>query len=260
MLLMPLTVSAADQAIMFELGFGFGHSSKVTKTEDELANPFNNIFCYHRPSSTMSYMAVRYKYDRVESHVAYWMNESDKPKCDRNSFAVGLGYVFDTQDIGGNSVDDIYATYTPGIAYTWGKNKDFNVQDNTNTNWRLKDNWQMYNRVAVGAGNEDMLAEVAVVRYGLPVVDYERKGENFMTFTVGWRDFDSLDEDGDRGLTPPVGDTIINEGDNITNEGDNVTNINITDDSITNIIVPPGYQELVPAPPVTPTPPPPAPE
>jgi len=194
---------AGDESIMFELGIGFGQSGGTSKTAEELANPFNNKFCYHRPSSRMVYGAIRYRYDRVETHVARWFNESDQERCDRNAWAVGLGYTLDTQDIDGNSVDDYYATYTPGIAYTWGDNKEFNVQDNTNTNWRLKDNFQMYNRVAVGGGTVDGLAEVAIVRYGNIIsTDYERKGENFVTLTLGARDFD----DGSGTAT-----TVVNE-------------------------------------------------
>jgi len=191
LLFVPLAALAdSDQTIMFELGIGFGGSGQVTKTKEQLANKFNNKFCYHRPQGRMIYGAIRYRYDDVETHIARWFNDTDTTKCDRDSWAVGLGYVLDTQDINANGVD-YYATYTPGIAYTWGKNKNFNVQDNTNTNWRLKDKWQMYNRVAVGDGNKDWMGEVAVVRYGLHIVDYERNGENFLTITAGARDWDS---------------------------------------------------------------------
>jgi len=196
-LAMPLTAIAADEAIMLEIGVGFGQSGRVVKTAKQLANPFNNKFCFHRPASRMVYGAVRYRYNDAEAHVARWFNSTDTARCDRNSWGAGVGYVLDTQNINGNngsgngSTDDVYATYTPGIAYTWGKNKDFNTQDNTNTNWRLKDNWQMYNRLAVGTGGNNSLAEVAVVRYGNIIVDdYERTGENFMTLTAGYRDYD----------------------------------------------------------------------
>ncbi len=238
MLFVPLTVFAAsDQTIMFELGIGFGGSGKVSKTKEQLANKYNNKFCYHRPQSRMVYGAIRYRYDRVETHVARWFNDTDQARCGRDSWAAGLGYVLDTQDINANGVDDMYATYTPGIAYTWGKNKDFNVQDNTNTNWRLKDNWQMYNRIAVGGGNKDWNGEVAVVRYGLIVADdYERTGENFMTLSVGARDWDSEKQkntDSDRGLTPPPPPTT----------GDGFT-----------IIITPGTGTTPPSAPVTPPP------
>lgn len=233
-LLLPLTAIAADETILFEVGFGFGHSGKVTKTEEELANPFNNKFCFHRPQGNTIYGAIRYRYDDVEAHIARWVSSADQPRCERDSWAVGVGYVIDTQTGSGTeSVDDVYASYTPGLAYTWGENKNFNVQDNTNTNWRLKDNWQMYNRVAIGGGNEDYIGEVAIVRYGLIAGNYERKGENFITFSGGVRDFDEP-ATGDRGLEQPP---IINEGDTIINE---TTIINITDNSTT--VVPEGYQ------------------
>jgi len=210
MLAVPLTVYAADETIMFEVGFGFGGSGKVTKSKAELDNKFNNKFCYHRPQSNSIYGAVRYRYDDVEVHAARWVSSADQARCERSSWAVGLGYVIDTQTgTGQENVDDVYASWTPGVAYTWGGNTDFNVQDNTNTNWRLKDNWQMYNRVAVGGGSKDYNAEVAIARYGLIAGDYERKGENFIT------------ENNSRGLEPPV--TIINEGDII--EGDTINEI-----------------------------------
>jgi len=217
MLAVPLVAYAADETIIFEVGFGFGGSGKVTKSKAELDNKFNNKFCYHRPQSNSIYGAVRYRYDDVEIHV------------------------IDTQTgTGQENVDDIYASWTPGVAYTWGGNTDFNVQDNTNTNWRLKDNWQMYNRVAVGGGNKDYNGEIAIARYGLIAGDYERKGENFITVGLGIRDFDAPEEGtGTRGLVQP---TVINEGD-IINEGDvinegDTTNITIEDNSSTVIEVP----------------------
>jgi len=205
-LMVPLVaIAQSDQAIMFEIGVGFGGSGKVTKTKEQLANKFNNKFCYHRPQSRMIYGAVRYRYERAETHIARWFNDADTERCGRDSWAVGLGYVLDTQDIDADGVDDVYATYTPGIAYTWGADKKYNVQDNTNTNWRLHDNWQMYNRVAVGTGDKDYLGEVAVVRYGSIISDYERTGESFLTVTVGARDYDSADKKtGGRGLVPPT--------------------------------------------------------
>jgi len=207
------SVQAADETIMIEVGFGFGTSSRVTKTAKELANAFNNKFCYHRPSGTPVYGAIRYRYDNVEAHVGGWLVSTDQPRCDRDSYVVGLGYVFDTQTGSGDeSVDDFYASYTPGISYTWGRNKDFNVQDNTNTNWRLKDNWQMFNRLAIGGGNESaVVGEVGVVRYGNPLSDYERSGETFFTIAVGKLNYDAPSVAGDRGLTPPsdIGESHI---------------------------------------------------
>jgi len=211
-LLLPLTAiaDAARQVLMFNIGVGFGESGRVVKTEAELANPFNNKFCFHRPSSRMVYGSISYRYKDAEAHVARWFNETDTARCNRDSWATGLGYVLDTQNINRNGPDDAYATYTPGIAYTWGKNKEFNVQDNTNTNWRLKDNWQMYNRFAVGQGNRSYNTEVAIIRYGLPMDDYERTGENFMTVGVGYRKWKEDDKNTtSRGLTPPpAGDTV----------------------------------------------------
>jgi len=196
----------SDQAIMFELGIGFGNSGSVTKTKEQLANKFNNKFCYHRPSSRMVYGAIRYRYERAEAHVARWFNDSDQERCERDSWAAGLGYVFDTQDVEADGLDDFYATYTPGIAFTWGENKEYNVQDNANTNWRLHDNFQMYNRVAVGGGNDSTVAEAAVVRYGNPIANYERTGENFVTLSLGFRDYDSegAKADDTRGLIQPI--------------------------------------------------------
>ncbi len=209
MLLVPLTAFAAsDQTILFEIGVGFGGSGKVSKTKEQLANKYNNKFCFHRPQSRMVYGAVRYRYGDVETHVARWFNDADTARCGRDSWAVGLGYVIDTQNVFYNGADELYATYTPGIAYTWGKNKKFNVQDNTNTNWRLKDNWQMYNRVAIGTGNEDYNGEIAMVRYGLlSKTSFKRTGENFVTITAGarsnWEQQEVNNVDSDRGLTPP---------------------------------------------------------
>jgi len=204
-------VIAGDETIMFEIGVGFGTSIKVTKTKEQLANKFNRMFCYHRPSDTPIYGAVRYRYDNVEAHVGGWLVGADSARCDRDSYAVGVGYVFDTQDHSGEaSIDDFYATYTPGIAYTWGRNKEFNIQDNTNTNWRLKDNFQFYNRVAIGGGNESTTGEIGIVRYGNPIGDYERTGETFVTISAGFRDYDGTSGSG-AGATDPGDDAgIIN--------------------------------------------------
>jgi hypothetical protein len=203
------TVTANNESIMIEVGIGFGGSGTVTKTKEQLANNFNNKFCFHRPQGRMIYGAIRYRNENVEAHVARWFNTVDRARCDRDAWAVGLGYVLDTQNINNNGADDLYASYTPGVAYTWGKNKNYNVQDNTGTNWRLHDNWQMYNRIAIGGGNNDYFGEVAVVRYGMIIADeYERTGENFLTIGGGWRDWSGGSTSGQgAGATP--GDPTI---------------------------------------------------
>ena len=188
--MLPMVAIAQDQSILIEFGIGLGKSGKITKTKEQMANKFNNKFCYHRPQGRQIFGAVRYRYDDVETHVAHWFGEADQARCERDSWAVGLGYVIDTQNDGIQGTDDYYASWTPGIAYTWGENKDFNVQDNTNTNWRMKNNWQMFNRVAVGYGaDEDYAVEVAVVRYGF--TNFERTGENFVTIGLMGRDLEN---------------------------------------------------------------------
>ena len=206
MLLLPLTVLAEDQSILFEIGIGFGASGTVTKSAKQMDNQFNNKFCYHRPSGRMIFTAVRYRYDDVELHGARWWHDVDTERCERDSWALGVGYVFDTQGSGTDGRDDYYASWTPGLAYTWGKDKSFNVQDNTNTNVRLADNWQLFNRVAVGYGEDDYNVEIAVNRYGPIFNNYERKGENFLTVGVGYRELENNDSNnGTAGLTGTSG-------------------------------------------------------
>ena len=209
-LLLPFAAVANDQSIMFEVGIGFGKSGGRTDGND------NAKFCKNRNNGRMVMAAVRYRYNDGEAHVArWWHDDGNAPNCDRDSWAVGVGYVLDTQDSGEAGIDDYYATWTPGLAYTWGDNKDFTGQDADNTNWRQTGNFQVFNRVAVGAGGNDGSVELAVHRYGTFNPEH---GENFVTIAGSLRDYESPD-DGDRGLTPPddgTGDTIINNTTTIT--------------------------------------------
>ena len=206
-------IAKDDQTIMFEIGIGFGNASGGRTDGND-----NAKFCKNRNTGRMVMGAVRYSYDDVEVHVARWFHDEEVANCDRDMWAAGLGYVLSTEGKGNDGNNDVYASWTPGIAYTWGgeDNTDFTGKDNDNdgTNWRQTGNFQTFNRVAVGAGGQDGAVEIAVHRYGTFNPEH---GENFVTVGGMLRDGDGSTgkDNGDRGLVPPT--TIINEGDDITN-------------------------------------------
>jgi len=204
------TPAFADNSIMFEVGFGFGKSGSRTDGND------NAKFCKNRNTGGMTYMAVRLRDDDVELHGARMLHDEDIANCDRDMWAVGLGYVIDTQGEGDAGYDDQYASWTPGFAYTWGENNNFTGQDSDNTNWRQTGNWQTFNRFAVGATTEDNYAvEVAVNRYGSFNPEH---GEYFVTVGAMLRDLDNPNANGGNG-----GDTYN------TYNTYNTTNITIVD-------------------------------
>lgn len=208
MLLVPLTAIANDESIMFELGFGIGNSASRNDGND------NARWCKNRNiGDELIFLAVRYRNDNREVHVARWFHEEDLASCDRDSWAVGAGYVMSTE---GNTIDGVadgfHASWTPGLAYTWGKNKDFTGQDAINTNWRNTGNWQVFNRVAIGLAGPDSGVEYAINRYG---TFNEEHGESFLAYAIAFKDLDSGSaNNNDRGLEQPD-PTIINEGDTI---------------------------------------------
>lgn len=211
MLLVPLTALATDQSIMFEVGFGFGNASGGRTDGND-----NAKWCKNRNTGRMFFGAVRYTQDNVEVHVARWFHDEDVAKCDRDTWAAGLGYVIDSQGSGEAGYDDQYVSWTPGFAYTWGEDKAFTGQDADNTNWRQTGNWQTFNRFAIGATTDDNYAvEAAVHRYGTWNPEH---GEYFVTVGAMLRDLDGNDGSGvrqhvtttdDRGLTPPTEDTTV---------------------------------------------------
>ena len=207
-LLVPFTaVASDDQRLLFEVGVGFGKSGGQSGKSDKLK------YCKNRNNGRMVYTAVRYSYDNVEAHVArWWHDDGGAPRCDRDSWAVGAGYIISSEGHGTAGQEDVYASWTPGVAYTWGENKNFTGQDSDNTNWRQTGNWQTFNRLAVGLGNDDYMGEVAVHRYGTWNPEH---GEYFATVGLGLKDLDDNKSNGDRGLTPPDegSDTIINNYD-----------------------------------------------
>ena len=211
MLFLPMVaVASDDQTIMFEIGIGFGNASGGRTDGND-----NAKWCKNRNTGRMTYGAVRYSYDDVEVHVARWFHDEEVANCDRDMWAVGAGYVLDTQGDGKAGTDDVYASWTPGFAYVWGDNTDYTGKDdNDGTNWRQTSNWQTFNRFAVGAGGNDGAAEVAVHRYGTFNPEH---GEYFATVGLQLRDLDdAANTGGDRGLTEPT--TIINN----TYEGDTI--------------------------------------
>lgn len=222
-LLLPFTaVASDDQRLLFEVGVGFGNASGGQSGKSDKLK-----FCKNRNQGRMVYTAVRYSYDSVEAHVArWWHDDKGAPRCDRDSWAVGAGYIISSEGEGTAGQEDVYASWTPGFAYTWGEDKGFTGQDSDNTNWRQTGNWQTFNRFAVGTGNDDYMGELAVHRYGTFNPEH---GEYFATVGLGLKDLDD-NKDGDRGLTPPSGgDTIIYEGDTtIINIIDNTGNIEDT--------------------------------
>ena len=164
-LLLPLTVQAQqDQSILFEIGFGFGTSTSTTSNA-----------CSNRSSDRPIFAAVRYRYDDVEVHGATW-NGAD---CGRDAIAVGVGYVIDTQGDGLAGRDDVYASWTPGVSYVW---------QGDSTTSRLENNVNMFNRVAVGVSDDDIMVELAVNRYGRILKNYDTTGENFVTVGLGYQD------------------------------------------------------------------------
>ena len=163
-LLLPLTVQAQqDQSILFEIGIGFGTGTSTASNA-----------CANRSSDRPIFAAVRYRYNDVELHGATW-NGAD---CNRDAMAVGVGYVFDTQDDGLAGRDDVYASWTPGVSYVWGQD--------TSTS-RLNSNVNMFNRVAVGVSDENGFIEVAANRYGRILKNYDTTGENFVSVGVGYQ-------------------------------------------------------------------------
>ena len=200
-LMTPLVAIAQDdQTIMFEFGIGIGNASGGRTDGNDKAK-----FCKNRNTDRMMFGAIRYSYNDIEAHVAKWWHDEDT-RCNRDSMAVGVGYVIDSQGNGTQGTDDVYVSWTPGLAYTWGEDKDFTGQDDSNTNWRQTGNWQVFNRVAVGAGGNDGAVELAVHRYGTFNPEH---GEYFVTVGAQLRDLeDTGNTDGDRGLTPPESDSF----------------------------------------------------
>ena len=208
---------ADDNQILVEFGFGIGKSASVSNKSD------TSKWCKHRNRGGLTTIMVRARNNDRELHVArWWGDDGSAARCDRDAWAVGVGYVIDTISDDERGTEDAYASWTPGLAYTWGDDRGFKGEDSDNTNWRLTGNFQVFNRLAVGVpftngedGN-DGIVELAAHRYGTFDPDH---GENFLTIGVGLRDFDipNANDDGDRELTPPdAGDTTIINNDNRT--------------------------------------------
>lgn len=213
-----------DHRILVEFGFGFGHSSGAVTDK----NP-DSKWCKHRNRGRMKMGAIRYQHNDVEVHFARWTGDhGNAVVCDRDMNAFGVGYVLSTYDDGELGREDEYATWTPGLAYTWGRDRVFTGKDSDNTNWRQTGNFQVFNRVALGATGTNSYAEVAVHRYGTFNRDH---GENFVTVGIGWLDLDDnrlTNGSGDREILPPGDVTIINEGDEVTNNEIDITIIDNT--------------------------------
>ena len=216
MLIAAAPAFAGDHRILVEFGIGFGNSSGSVKDK----NP-DSKWCKHRNRGRMKMGAIRYQYDDVEIHYARWTGDhGNAVVCDRDMNAVGIGYVLSTQDDGVAGRDTGYATWTPGLSYAWGRDREFTGKDADNTNWRQTGNFQVFNRLALGVNGNDGRGELAVHRYGTFNEDH---GENFVTIGLGLQDLDDSNhgaagggDDGERG-----GDT------NITNIYD--TDITIND-------------------------------
>lgn len=185
-ILFSSTIIADTRAILLEFGFGFGKSGSVEYSNDE-QKTLNLSLCRNRNSGRMQFIALRYRQDNVELHGATWWHDNEIATCNRDSYAVGLGYVFSSEDADIEGQEDLYLTWTPGIAYTWNDNKTFKNQTEDNTNYRLVSNFQIFNRVAVGAGNRNMMVEVAAHRYG---AFEQNHGENFVTIGLGLKDLE----------------------------------------------------------------------
>jgi len=205
-------LAAEDRSITFEIGVGFGKSASHDRVKKS-----NQKVCRNRQWDGMLMGAVRVRYDDIEVHGARWFHDADYPTCDRDAYAVGVGYVMSTEDDGTRGDDDWHASWTPGLAYTWGENKNFTGQEADGTNWRLHNNWQLYNRVAIGYGNEDLDIEVAAHRYGTWNFNH---GENFVTVGLALKDLDNNDRNDNGGSTNGDDGTDGNDGEDGTDGTD----------------------------------------
>jgi hypothetical protein len=204
MLLLPMAVLANDQSIMLEIGVGFG-SSGIQSTKND-----NARWCKNRNTGGLTFVALRYRNDNTELHTARWFHDEDVTTCNRDSWAVGAGYVLSTEGAGTIGQKNLYATWTPGLAYTWGENRNFTGQDADNTNWRNTGNWQVFNRVALGRGTDDIGVEIAINRYG---TFNEEHGETFATVGFIVKDLENNNPTlTNKPVKPPVKPPVDNSG------------------------------------------------
>lgn len=162
--------NASDKGFLIEFGLGFGKSGQQSKSNNKKAD-FS--LCKNLKSGGLKYAGLRLNNDEIELHGArMWHDNKGNSNCDRDSYALGLGYI-----IKGNR-DDNFIAFTPGIAYTWSDNKDFRDQESDGTTWRLHSNVQFFSRLSIGSDK----AQVALVRYG----SFEpNHGESFVTVALG---------------------------------------------------------------------------
>jgi hypothetical protein len=180
------TAVAGDNSIMFEFGVGFGDSGKTSYSKAE-RKQLDLSKCRNRNSGQMTYLGLRLRSDDVELHGAKWFHDTEIANCDRDNYAIGIGYVIDSEGKGTQGNDDYHVSWTPGFAYIG------------NTNWRMTDNWTMFNRFAVGfETNDEVDIELAINRYGSL---YSNHGETFGT--IGLRINDRVNNDPVQNTNPP---------------------------------------------------------
>jgi len=204
-LLFPVS-AFADSSIGIEFGFGFGESGARTDSNNKKFR-----LCRNRNWGGLTTVLIRAKKDNIELHGGRWWHDTDSPNCNRTSNVIGLGYEFSTEGSGLAGQRDEYITYTPGISYVWGPTKAFSfmrtTEDDTSTNWRLSTGWHMFNRVAVGFGDENSAVEIAVSHYGL-FNDSKVNQEEFLTFGVFKK---KLDNNKFSNYRPPVDEPPVDE-------------------------------------------------
>ena len=100
---------ADDNQILVELGFGFGESGSVSDRSD------TSKWCKHRNRGGLKTVMVRARNDDRELHVARWWGDNgNADRCNRDAWAVGVGYVVSTISDDERGTEDVYASWTPG--------------------------------------------------------------------------------------------------------------------------------------------------
>lgn len=161
---------AKERSIMIEFGFGFGNSAAIKRAKDRKV-----MACKELQADRLSIVAIRVRNDDAEVHVARFWGDTSHKQCDRSSYAIGIGKVFETDN-------DSYVSVTPGVAYTFGDRKTYTGQHVARSNWRLEDAFQIFGRAAVGVRSNSSKIEFAATQYGL-LKDHH--SESFLTVAIG---------------------------------------------------------------------------
>lgn len=167
------SVQAQERSILLEIGVGFGNSAAIKRGKMRKI-----MACSELQADQLSILAIRVRSNDVEAHVARFWGDSSHKKCNRSSYALGLGYVMETKD-------DVYGSLTLGPSYTFGAKKKYTGQHYDRANWRLEDNWILFGRAAVGIRSNSSKIEFAATQYGLLKGHHS---ETFVTVALGFMD------------------------------------------------------------------------